>query len=167
MKFKNNGFTLIELIVVFGILGILAATTLVALNPFAQFQKANDARRKTDLSQIQKALESFYQDYQMYPSSTNGANPYLMTYTDKSGSTVTVNWGNSWQPYMNTVPKDPASGKYYIYYSPSTDRQTYYLYASLERGTAADDCKGASPCHTNACGSANCNFGVSSPNVTP
>jgi prepilin-type N-terminal cleavage/methylation domain-containing protein len=40
MKIKNNkkGFTLIEILVVIGIIGILATVVLVAVNPSRQFK---------------------------------------------------------------------------------------------------------------------------------
>jgi prepilin-type N-terminal cleavage/methylation domain-containing protein len=166
---KNKGFTLIELIVVIGILGTLAVGAMVALNPLAQFQKANDARRKSDLAQIQRALESYYQDHNNYPGG-NESNGYKIQDWDtarqnfKDGSSP-VDWGSAWQPYMNVLPKNPNSSSHYAYYSP--DGQSYYLYASLDRVSSSDQCQGAAPCGTTACVSGKCNFGVSSPDVTP
>ncbi|MGB9706948.1 MAG: type IV pilin protein, partial [Microgenomates group bacterium] len=59
------GFTLIELLVAVAILGILAT---VGLGSFQSSQmKGRDARRKSDLSQIQKALEMYYNDKGAYP----------------------------------------------------------------------------------------------------
>ena len=167
IKLKNKGLTLIELVIVIGILGILAVAALVALNPLAQFQKADDVRRKSDLAQIQRALESFYQDYGSYPQNTSD---YLITYIDKtqnSPASVTVQWGSSWQPYMNVFPKDPSSSNHYAYYSP--DGQSYYLYAILDRVNTSDQCQAKSPvpCGDPICGTGGCNYGVSSPNVTP
>jgi prepilin-type N-terminal cleavage/methylation domain-containing protein len=156
------GFTLVELIVAIGILGVLAIAAIIALNPFAQLQKTNDLRRKSDLAQIQRALESYYQDNNQYPIST--AAPYQI---------LGVAWGSSWQPYINVLPKDPTSLKNYVYYSTG---QSYYIYASLDRGS--DDPKACSenlcspPTNSSidmrtACGSGNCDFGVSSPDVSP
>jgi type IV pilus assembly protein PilE len=164
MLIKNKGFTLIELIVAIGILGILAVAAIMALDPVAQLQKSNDTRRKSDLAQVQRALETYYQDNNKYPIVT--ATPYQITGTS---------WGTSWQPYINVLPKDPTSRKY-IYYS--TNGQTYYIYASLERGTsdpavcknlnANGECSSidTNVISTKSCGGP-CNYGVSSPNVTP
>jgi prepilin-type N-terminal cleavage/methylation domain-containing protein len=165
IKNKNRGFTLIELIIVIGILGILAVAALAVLNPLAQFQKANDTRRKSDLAQIQRALETYYQDHNAYPVVTG--TPYQIP---------TVAWGSSWAPYINTLPKDPNfPSRSYVYYSFSG--QSYYLYASLERGSndpAACNkglaCRSISDNGSPTCGNGAgvvCNYGVSSPDVMP
>ena len=185
MKYKlQKGFTLIELIIVIAILAILAVFALAALNPLQQFAKARDATRKSDLAQIQRALEQYYQDHGSYPASNDVAH----TINDFNGNSVA--WGGSagWPPYMNVVPKDVASDRTYVYYSTGT-HQMYQLYASLELGpNDPQTCKATvSNCKKNpdsiiycTCGNvpagvqcgANgvghpCNFGVNSPNTTP
>lgn len=93
------GFTLIELIIVIGILGVLVAAVLVLVNPLTQIRRARDAQRKNDLHQIQIALEQYYNDHGSYP-----------VYCDNT----TVYSANS-QPwisqltssYINSLPTDP------------------------------------------------------------
>jgi len=51
------GFTLIELLVVIAIIGLLA--TLLMSNLMGVRERARDAQRKSDLNQIQKALELY------------------------------------------------------------------------------------------------------------
>ena len=165
---SKRGFTLIELIVVIGILSVLAVMGLVALNPMVQFQKANDSRRKSDLSQIQKALEIYYEDNGKYPLSSVSAPAYRITVPPSS---TVVDWATPWQPYINLLPKDPIDSKNYVYYSTG---QSYYLYASLDRGdkdpqscqnlNANGECQNVPG--ANLCG-AKCNYGVTSPNVSP
>ena len=162
---QQKGFTLIEMILVIALISSLAMVALAVLNPLEQFKKSNDARRKSDLYQIQRALEAYYQDNGKYPTSTSD-------FQIQSGG-KTITWGTSWQPYMNIVPKDPGSPtKFYVYYSPSlANGQTYYIYASLDRG--ADDpqvCNGGAACANVPSGAtcgAVCSFGLSSPNVSP
>lgn len=165
-KSKNAGFTLLELILVAAIFGLFAAGVIGVINPRAQVEKANDARRKSDLAQIQRSLESYFQDNGRYPPSSPV--DYLI-YPD-----VKVNWGASWQPYMNIVPKDPGEDRNYVYYA-SSNGQTYILYASLERGVKDPDaCTGAYGCPNlatfgipqRACGQI-CNYGVSSSDINP
>ncbi len=69
LKLKNKennkkGFTLIELLVVVAIIGILSSVVLASLN--SAREKARDARRKSDLKQIQNALEMYYNDCGTY-----------------------------------------------------------------------------------------------------
>lgn len=168
MSKKNfsSGFTLIELIIVFGILAIVGVFILTTLDPLAQFQKTNDAKRKSDLSQIQKALETFYQDNGYYPKSNAS---YQILRLDGTAITRT---SFAWVPYMVKVPFDSNSSKEYIYYAPGSTPQSYYLYASLDRGSKDPQVCSSIPCPNVPsgvfCGSSNeCSYGVSSPNVSP
>lgn len=175
-KIFSKGFTLIELIIVIGILSILSIAVLAVFNPVTQIQKTNDARRKADLSQIQKSLETYYQDNGRYPDSSTVSDlcnsapcPYRIKSVDVDNPVK--NWGQPWQPYMNILPKDPNPSNHYVYVSAGSG-QAYYLYANLDRGSKDPQaCNGGQVCSSltangNACGGV-CNYGVSSPNVTP
>lgn len=151
----------------------MAVGIITALNPLAQFQKAQDAKRKGDLSQIQKAVETYYQDNGRYPASSAVA----LIYRIKRLDGTTADWGQEFQPYMSILPKDPLSTKNYVYYS-SLAGQTYYLYASLDRGTNDPQACMGGFCQSlssngisySACGELNgdiCDYGVSSPNASP
>jgi type II secretory pathway pseudopilin PulG len=139
---------------------ILVFTTI---NPVAQYQRANDSRRKNDLGQIQKALEAYYQDNGNYPLSSIDNK-----IVNQSGTSV--NWGGPWLPYMSKVPTDPSDTKQYIYYS--VNGQSYWIYASLDRGdidpAACDKGNKCGGVPVGAvCGAGICNYGVSSANVSP
>ncbi len=162
----TNGFTLIELVIVIAIISVLSIFVLSTLDPISQFQKANDGRRKSDLSQVQKALETYYQDNGRYPD-----NPAAGDYRIKDLSGNAVDWGQDWSPYMIPLPKDPNSSKNYVYYAGS-DGQSYYIYASLDRGAKDPQaCNNGAVCANvpavASCGNSVCNYGVSSPNVSP
>lgn len=145
----KNGYTLVELLIVIAIVGVLASIVTITLNPLQQLGKANDAKRKQDLGEVQRGLELYYQDNERYPAA--------LTF----GST-------GLQPYINRVPKDPSSSKSYIYIV-SSDGQAYYLYASLDIASDAQACSGGGKCQyapDNGC-QAVCNYGVTSSNVLP
>lgn len=153
-KIKNSvkGFTLIELLIVIAIIGVLA--TLLMVNFIGVRQRARDAQRKSDIRQIQSALEIYRSDNGSYPDSST---QYLSNYcggklTDGNGTTGTT-------IYMQTVPCDPnksTTGTIYnggaYYYSGGNS--IYKLCACLEntadsQGVSNDaDCKAASNCST-------------------
>lgn len=144
------------MLVVIAVIGILATGIVAAINPMAQIQKANDAKRKSDLNQIQKALETYYNDYGYYPASSTD---YKITYP--SGGAA-VDWDSKTWPYMGAVPKDPSSSSRNYAYC-STGGQSYYLYASMNGSGNSPAMAG---CPVAACAT-NCNYGVSSSNVSP
>lgn len=170
-KFKlyaEKGITLIELLIVSGVIAVLVTGVVVIINPLQKIGQANDSKRKADIAQLQRALEIYYQDNGQYPASTG------------SNSITDANWGDPWQPYMAVVPKDPSNGQNYVYYTPTTgtcnNYQCYYIYANLQRGK--NDPQACSPGTGNACTNAVtytlsnscggiCNYGVSSPNTSP
>ncbi len=163
MKIKKNiktGFTLIELLVVIAILGILAT---IGLGSYTSTQaKSRDARRKSDLENVQKALEMYLNDFGSYPE-------------DDSGSIADFDWGQTFRDpdkattiYMKELPQDPVSSQNYYYVSGDS---WYKLYARLENSNDIcfsnnSFCKSDGFLNTN-CGSGSlCNYIAPSSNVT-
>lgn len=78
---KNKGFTLIELLVVIAIISLLATITVIALGQARV--SARDARRLSDIKQMQTALALYIHDAGVYPSDLStgtiayGANTYM------------------------------------------------------------------------------------------
>ena len=71
MEGKNKrGFTLIELLVVIAIIGILASVVLASLNTARE--KSRDAKRISDVKQLQLALELYFDSNGAYPTATAG-----------------------------------------------------------------------------------------------
>ncbi|MBU3957146.1 prepilin-type N-terminal cleavage/methylation domain-containing protein [Patescibacteria group bacterium] len=62
---KKKGFTIIELLVVLGLLALLAITAFIAVP--TQLKKARDARRKSDFQRIKTALYDYYFDNDCFP----------------------------------------------------------------------------------------------------
>ncbi|MFH1956497.1 MAG: type II secretion system protein [Patescibacteria group bacterium] len=70
-KNKNLGFTLIELLVVVAIIGLISSIVFASLSMARK--KSRDARRLSDMKQIQTALEFYYDKYNRYPDISNDA----------------------------------------------------------------------------------------------
>ena len=131
MKLKK-GFTLIELLVVIAIIGILSTLAIVALNTARQ--KSRDAKRVSDIKQIQTALELYFGDQgNKYPAEAAPGKKLGVDYTcmDHSGFVAS---GCTDPIYMGAVPKDPQSGTNEYTYT-STSVNTYSITFKLEGNT--------------------------------
>lgn len=53
---KNSGFTLIEILVVIGIIAILATIVVIAINPSRQFAQARNTQRLSNINTILNAI---------------------------------------------------------------------------------------------------------------
>ncbi len=63
-KVANQGFTLIEILVVIGIIAVLAAVVLIAINPARQFAQANNSQRTANTNAILNGIGQFMADNQ-------------------------------------------------------------------------------------------------------
>lgn len=133
---NSNGFTLIELLVVIAIIGILSSTILVSLG--GARQKAKDARRQADLSQVALAMELDYSDEEKYSQ-------YTPAEWAAAGTKIPKDTG----AYLSSVPRDP-SGISYTWINNAIGAitgcgdQQYCVYVDLEEaGYFAASPKGA------------------------
>ena len=128
MKTKNreSGFTLIELLTVIVIIGVL--TGLLTVSYFSVRQRGRDAQRKSDIKQIQSALELYRADNDTYPTSLNtGPGPY--SYNCVSNVPLVNPAGTT--TYMSKIPCDPTSTNG-IYRYQQNSSTTYIIVACLD-----------------------------------
>lgn len=155
---EKKGFTLIELLVVIALLGVMSVLVIPSFN--GSLRKSRDTKRKTDLAQIAKALEVYYNDAGSYPVSSNGKIQV---------GTSTIDWGSAFSNgsvvYMTKLPKDPRSSSYWYVSLGGTTPTGYYLMAQLENTSDPDYYPVDSV--TYPCGTTGCSFVVTSVNVTP
>ncbi len=122
-KNTTRGFTLIELLVVIAIIGMLSSVVLASLN--SARGKARDAKRKSDMKQLQLALEMYYDTNNSYPS-TGGS----WWGVSSNGGSRTTSGANAYIPgltptYISVLPTDPKDVRTgwsgYLYRSNGTD----------------------------------------------
>jgi len=114
----KKGFTLIELLVVIAIIGILSSVVLASLNTARQ--KSRDARRISDMKQIQLALELYFDTNRTYVVAAEGAASTALT-----AALVPT--------FIAAIPSDPIStGTQYQYEGTATD---YCVGADMEATT--------------------------------
>jgi prepilin-type N-terminal cleavage/methylation domain-containing protein len=118
IKTTREGFTLIEILIVVAIIAILASVVLVGLGPTQQ--AGRDARRISDLSEVQNGLELYYNAKGQYPAPASGAWSAGLA-SSLTGAGVGV----------SSVPNDPSSNRTYQYWY-STGQTSYVLGAQLE-----------------------------------
>jgi prepilin-type N-terminal cleavage/methylation domain-containing protein len=68
---RRNAFTLIELLLVIGIIAVVAGIVIAAVNPQTRLASATDAKRRADARTIQQALQEYLVDYSVLPDATS------------------------------------------------------------------------------------------------
>lgn len=121
---KQSGFTLLELLIVIVIIGILALIIVPGLASGPK--RARDAQRKSDMRAVKNALETYYNDNNVYPTGAYaGLGTFLVT------------------AYIPAMPTDPKTGNSGYEYAPvasgggvcdnsGTNCTSYTLTAHLE-----------------------------------
>jgi Tfp pilus assembly protein PilE len=124
---------------------------VIGLTAFSTSQiRSRDATRKSDLKQIASALELYYNDYNTYPSSSNGR-----ILGCPSNSSTACGWGEDQftdgkTVYLKVVPSDPASDLNYYYKTVAingVNNQGFSAFCMLENTRDTYACIG------NDCGS--------------
>ncbi len=109
MKNYKKGFTLIEILVVIGIIAVLAGIVIVAINPARQFAQARNSQRESNVSTILNAIGQNLADNKgVFTCTGIGTNPD--TTARKIGTSV-VDLGCLAPTYIaSSIPVDPDGG---------------------------------------------------------
>ena len=108
----KKGFSLIEVLVVIGIIILLATIVIVAVS--SSRQKARDARRIADINQVRIALEQYFNVSKSYPSSS---------------PTGYCSLASQLAPYLSVLPRDPQDAGASC---SATSRYEYYIERTLQ-----------------------------------
>lgn len=119
MQKNTKGFTLIEILLVIGIIAVLATVVIVALDPATRFKNARDARRLSDIQSILSAVQQYIVD-------NKGSLPTGLDSTEKQlgndsgnceiGGLCSVGPGScldlssDLSRYLKAMPYDPQNG---------------------------------------------------------
>ena len=113
MKHNKTGFTLLEVLLVISTVGLLSSAVFVGVS--RQIKKSHDAKRKTDVHELQVALELYFTNNQRYPDQLifNG-----QPLTSADGQTI----------YLNSVPRDPknVNPSLYVYNATPSGQASGY-----------------------------------------
>jgi len=112
----KKGFTLLEILLVVGIISILAGIVIVAINPSKQLATVRNTERKSDIKQIYSALTQYYITNSKYPAGISSSLTEICDTGDLASSTTAygggscsglVNLSQLVPTYVTAIPKDP------------------------------------------------------------
>lgn len=118
---QNQGFTLIEILLVIGIIAVLATVVIVALDPATRFRDARDARRQSDIESISTAIQQYLIDNKgVFPPGLDATEKQIAISMDTcsidtggcvvAGATDCIDLSVSLARYLKEVPYDPTPG---------------------------------------------------------
>jgi prepilin-type N-terminal cleavage/methylation domain-containing protein len=127
LKKRNQGFTIVELLIVIVVIGILA---LLVITTYSGIQaKARNSKRQTDIQSIQTQLEAFFSQNGYYPSLTDmqgtASGGFLDTNMKSLDKNALVDPSNPSNPPSNQLIANPSATVHqYAYHVTQSDGTT-------------------------------------------
>lgn len=130
----QDGFTLIEIMVVILIIGLLALMVVPRLRGVAD--RAKRTKAQADIQELKQALDRYYLDNGSYPTTDQGLQALV---TPPTGGRLPSNYEQG--GYIEKLPNDPWGNQYFY----QSDGNTYALKSFGPDGVqSADDIDGSS-----------------------
>ena len=120
-KKQQQGFSLIEVLVVVVIMGMLIG--LIGPNVLGQVDRARVTTAKSDIASLSQALDMYKLDNHFYPTTDQGLEALV---SRPQSSPEPRNWNPEGYIKGNKLPLDPWDGEY-VYISPGEDNRPYEL----------------------------------------
>lgn len=126
----RSGFTLVEVLVVASIIALISGVVFFAARESSE--QSRDAKRQSDLRNLQNAIALYKNRYGQYPEGCNGAG----NWSGQNGTAMACSSGNEYivglaPEFISSLPRDPnLNGEYFGYaYLTNSDRSVFKLYA--------------------------------------
>lgn len=123
---RKRGFTLIEILVVIGIIAVLAAVVLVAINPSRQFKLARDTQRISNVNALLNTIsQNIAEHHGIFTCGTSPMTlPNVPTVVKSGGSGVDI--ASCVVPaYISVLPFDPSATG--AHFASAIDYDTQYV----------------------------------------
>lgn len=145
---RKLAFTLVELLVVIGIIAALTAVVFVSVDPAKRFREARNARRLTDTRTILEAIQQFVVDsngslpagigstYSQIGTCALGGGTTFCTGIGATAPCVNIGATLASNKYLKSNPQDPQGNSITTGYAVVKDANNVFtVFACLAEGT--------------------------------